>query len=247
MPFSPVAGGSVPHPAKERMPAGAAAVIIPGMASFVRGLRLPAFAALAFALAGATPACAEGVEPRSLPWLLSRSDLVIAGRVLRVSVGLFSHTHAATLRVDGLIKGRWNRRDLEIAWNDGEFAETGYTRDARVVVFAVLGKDSAAAQTAPGISCWPVEKVAIRGKTARAAEYAYPLELLTQVPKAALGETEIVEKSMNFRVKKRKQWILIDKALPPVKPLRLRPAARKPAPKAKSAPRAGKPPRASAK
>jgi hypothetical protein len=123
------------------------------------------------------------------------------------------------VRVDGLNKGRWNRREIEVAWNDKDFEETAFKRDARVVVFAVMGKDSTFTQAAPGISCWPVERVEFNGKTARASEYAYPLDLLTQIPAAAIKATESVEKSKNFRMSKRKQWIVIDNLLPPVRPL----------------------------
>lgn len=197
-----------------------------------RGPTAAAFAALALA---AFPARAAELQPRGYPWLLSKATLVIAGTVEGVSGGLFGDGRSASIRVEGLIKGRWNRRAIEIAWNDKEFEETGYKRDQRVVVFAVLRKDSTFAQAAPGLSCWPVERVDFQGKPARAVEYAFPLDLLTQLPRGALKATETVEKSMNFRVAKRKQWILPDRLLPPVKPFILpkpRPApARKAPPK----------------
>lgn len=208
------------------MPAWVRAVIIHSMSCTpsssssypIRISLLPLLAALALAITGGAPRAAE-LQPHSYPWLMSKATLVVAGTVESVSGGLFGAGRTATVRVEGLIKGRWNRRDMEMAWNDKEFEEAGYKRDARVIVFAVMRKDSTFAQVAPGISCWPVERVEINGKPARVVAYAYPLELVTQIPAATLKTTESVEKSMNFRVAKRKQWILIDKLLPPVRPL----------------------------
>jgi hypothetical protein len=172
-------------------------------------------AALAFFCAAAG---AADLQPRAYAWLMSRSTLVIAGTVENVSGGLFGDGRTASIRVDGLIKGRWVRRAIEVAWNDKEFEETAYKRDARVVVFAVLRKDSTFEQAAPGISCWPIERIGIKGKNVRAAEYVYPLDLLTGVPASALKATESVEQAKNFRMAQRKQWILIDNLLPPVRP-----------------------------
>lgn len=195
--------------------------------------RLPsiaAFLATGFALALGSSRAAD-LQPRSYAWLMSHASLVVAGTVSGVSGGLFGDGRKATVRVSGLIKGRWNQPEVEVAWNDKDFEETGYKRDARVVVFAVMGKDSAFAQAAPGISCWPVERVDFNGKPARAVEYAYPLDLITQIPASALKATESVETSKNFRMAKRKQWILIDNLLPPVRPLVLS----RPKPASKSA------------
>lgn len=205
------------------MPVRSRAVIIATMlrvdskarAHFPRPRILPLFAA--FALAAGVSRAAD-LQPRSYAWLMSHASLVVAGTVASVSGGLFGDGRRAALHVDGLIKGRWNRGELEVAWNDKDFEETAYKRDARVVVFAVMGKDSTFAQAAAGISCWPVERVDFNGKSARAVEYAYPLDLLTQIPASSIKATESVEKSKNFRVAKRKQWILVDTLLPPVKP-----------------------------
>lgn len=180
--------------------------------------RLSAFFLVMLTLAAGAARAAD-LQPRSYAWLMSHAGLVVAGTVANVSGGLFGDGRRATVRVEGLIKGRWNRSEMEVAWNDKDFEETAYKRDARVVVFAVMGKDSVFAQAAPGISCWPVERVEFHGLTARAVEYAYPMDLLTQIPAAAIKATESVEKSKNFRVAKRKQWIVIEKLLPPVRPL----------------------------
>ena len=214
------------------------AVIIPSMGSLLRHTAACFAALLAFA---AAPRAGE-VQPRSHAWLLSHATLVVAGTVESVSSGLFGDGRSATIRVDGLVKGRWNRREIRIAWNDKEFEETAYQKDNRVVVFAVLRKDSSFSQAAPGVSCWPVERAQIGGKASRAVEYAYPLDLLTDIPAAALKTTESVEKSMNFRMAQRKQWILVEKALPPIRPFVVPkpPPPRKPAAKvaAKPKPRA---------
>jgi hypothetical protein len=229
------------------MPARLDAVIIRmmlRMAAFFPAL-VPALVLAISTLASATARAAD-LQPRSYAWLMSHASLVAAGTVTSVSGGLFGDGRRATLRVDGLIKGRWNRAEMEVAWKDKDFEETAYQRDAHVVVFAVMGKDSVFSQAAAGISCWPVERVDFNGKTARAVEYAYPLDLITQIPSSAIKTTEAVEKSMNFRVAKRKQWILVDNLLPPVRPLILakpkpsrKPAAKhglKPAKSGKSAP-----------
>jgi hypothetical protein len=212
------------------------AVIIPMMPRFPT----PSAILLALLAALGSPFAAD-LQPRSYAWLMSHAGLVVAGRVANVSGGLFGDGRRATLHVDGLIKGRWNRSELEVAWNDKEFEETAYKSDARVVVFALMRKDSTFAQAAPGISCWPVERVDFGGKSARAVEYAYPLDLITQIPASAIKATESVEKSRNFRVAKRKQWIIPDNLLPPVRPLVL--AGPKPPRKAasKRASKRGKP------
>ncbi len=224
------------------MPGRVRAVIIPDMPSLPAVLCI---AALAFAGPDTFAAQAPGAEthsadlqPRAYPWLMSRATLVLAGTVENVSGGLFGDGRTATIRVEGLVKGRWNRQEIQIAWNDKDFEETGYKRDARVVVFGVLRKDSTFAQASPGISCWPVEKVDIHGKAARAVEYAFPLDLLTGVPAAALKTTESVEQSKNFRMAQRKQWILIDNLLPPVRPFVL---PKPPPPRKPAAKRAAKP------
>jgi len=235
------------------MPTRREAAIIPIMVHFPlqRGTRsgfpiprsfrsIPFFTALllaTFALASRTPRAAD-LQPRSYAWLMSHATLVVAGTVTSVSGGLFGDGRRAEIRVDGLIKGRWNRRELEIGWSDKDFEETAYKRDARVIVFAVMGKDSLLSQPAPGISCWPVERIDFNDKAAKAVEYVYPLDLITQIPASAIKATESVEKSMNFRVAKRKQWILIDNLLPPVRPLIL--AVPKP-PGKRSSNRAAKP------
>jgi hypothetical protein len=64
------------------------------------------------------------------------------------------------------------------------------------------------------------------------------MDLLTGIPASALRETEVMEKSMNFQMAKRKQWLVADNLLPAAKPLVLpKPAAPKAAKKPASAPR----------
>lgn len=213
------------------MPGRARAVIIPGMGSLRRSI---AAALLSFAAARA-----GDLQPRSHAWLMSRATLVFAGTVESVSGGLFGDGRSASIRVDGIIKGRWVRRDLTVTWNDKEFEETAYKRDNRVVVFAVLRKDSTFSQAAPAVSCWPVERVDFSGKAARAVEYVFPLDLLTDIPARSLKTTESVEQSKNFRMAQRKQWILVDNLLPPVRPFVVPkpPPPRKPAAKRASKPK----------
>ena len=201
----------------------------------------------AFSIAVSFSAClsaAADLQPRSYPYLLSHATVAAQGTVKSVSTGFMSDGRKAVIDVDGLYKGKVFSKELEISWNDKEFEETAYKDHAPVVVFAVLGKDSAWTQVAPGISCWPVERIALKGKQVRAVEYAYPMDLLTEVPPSVLRETDAVEKSMNFQVAKRKKWILPDQLLPPVKAVVLpkprpkpapKPPAKKPAPKAKPA------------
>lgn len=174
---------------------------------------------LAALVACAAPLGAAELLPRSYAWLLAHSTLVAVGEVESVSAGIFGDGRKATLRVDALIKGKLRKQFLEIAWNDKEYEEAAYKRDARVVVFAVMKKDSTFVQAAPGISCWAMEPVVVKGKTLRGVEYTYPMDLLTGIPASALRETEVVEKSMNFQMAKRKQWIVADNLLPVAKPL----------------------------
>ncbi|HKP94508.1 MAG TPA: hypothetical protein VJ385_02005 [Fibrobacteria bacterium] len=192
---------------------------------------------LLFLCLAASLAAAADLQPRSYAYLLSRATVVAAGKVASVSAGFMSDGRKAVVELDGLIKGRLRTREIEVAWNDKEFEETAYRNDARVLLFLTMAKDSTWSQVSPGISCWPVEKIELKGKRVRAVEYAYPMDLVTEVPAASLRETEAVEKSMNFRVSKRKQWILTDLLLPPVKPLALpKPAPAKPAKPSKAKP-----------
>jgi hypothetical protein len=190
---------------------------------------------LSFPLLAALAHAAD-LRPRSYAYLLSHASLVAVGKVESVSMGFMSEGRKAVVAVDGLIKGKLRTRTVEVAWNDKEFEETAFKGDARVVVFltrASKAEDAPWSQVSPGISCWPVEQIALKGGQVRAVEYAYPMDLITGVPAASLGETETVEKSMNFRVSKRKQWILTDRLLPPAKPFvpPKAPAPRKAAPK----------------
>jgi hypothetical protein len=196
-------------------------------------MRIPPFLLIPLLAAAAH---AGDLQPRSYAYLLSHSSLVAVGKVESVSMGFMSESRKAVVAVDGLIKGKLRSRTVEVAWSDKEFEETAFKGDAHVVVFltrASKAEDAPWSQVSPGISCWPVEKIALKGKQVRAVEYAYPMDLITGVPEASLGETEAVEKSMNFQVSKRKQWILTDRLLPPVKPLVLpkEPAAKKAAAK----------------
>ena len=158
--------------------------------------------------------------PMSPRWARSRG----------VSSGFLSKGRKAVVQVDGLYKGKVFAKEIEVHWDDKEFEETAFKDDGKVVVFLSKRKDTTYSLIAPGISCWPVERVAINGKPVRAVEYAYPMDLMTDVPSSAIRETEELEKSMNFQVTKRKQWILADKLLPPVRPVVL-PKPPKPKPK----------------
>ena len=199
------------------------------------------FAASAFNLMFACAAVfAADLQPRSYSWLLSHADVVAVGTVDGVSAGFMSDGRKATIKVNGLIKGKIYQQPIEVSWNDKEFEETAYKDDSAVVVFLDMKKDTTYAQVSPGISCWPVEKVIFKGKPQRAVEYAYPMDLLTEVPASALKETETVEKSMNFQVAKRKQWILADALLPPAHAVVL-PKPPKPKPVAKAMPKPPKP------
>jgi hypothetical protein len=202
---------------------------------------LPVLAALAPA-----SGWSADLQPRSYTWLLSHADVVALGTVDGISSGFMSDGRKATLNVTGLIKGKIYKQPIEVVWNDKEFEETAYKDDSSVVVFLDMKKDTTYAQVSPGISCWPVERVVFKGKAQRAVEYAYPMDLLTEVPPSALKETETVEKSMNFQVAKRKQWIVADLLLPPAHAVVL-PKPPKPKPVAKAKPKAVKPVKTAAK
>jgi hypothetical protein len=178
--------------------------------------------------AAAAPASAADLQPRSYPYLLSHAEVVAVGKVESVSSGFMTESRNAKVVVEGFIKGKLPAGELKVVWDDKEFHETAFQRDARVVLFVSQGRDSTWWQVSPGISCWPVEKIEWKGKRTRAVEYAYPMDLLTEIPASALAETQATEKSMNFQMAKRKRWILTDALLPPVKPLM--PMKPKPAP-----------------
>jgi hypothetical protein len=203
--------------------------------------------ALGLALAIAFPSFpsrAQGAEmqPRSYAYLLSHAHVAAVGTVTGVSSGFLSEGRKARIEVDGLYKGKIFAKEIEVHWDDKEFEETAMKNKGKVVVFLSLRKDTTYSLIAPGISCWPVERVAINGKPVRAVEYAYPMDLMTDVPSSALRETEELEKSMNFQVTKRKQWILADKLLPPLRPVVLP----KPKPKPKVAAKSPAKPKAKA-
>jgi hypothetical protein len=177
------------------------------------------------------PSFSADLQPRSYAYLLTHASLVAVGRVESVSTGFLSEGRKATVEVEGLIKGRLRKKEIDIVWNDTDHEETAFKKDTKVVVFLTMNRDSTYTQVSPGISCWPIEKIGYKGKQLRAVEYAYPMDLLTGVPASSMRETEEVEKSMNFQVAKRKKWILADMVLPPSKPLVL-PKAAKPKPPA---------------
>jgi hypothetical protein len=183
-----------------------------------------ALSLLTFPLLAGAPAKAPMAElkPRSYAFLIGRSSAVAAGTVTSVSMGLMSDHRKAIVEVDGLFKGRLRKKLIEVSWNDLEFEETAYQDGARVILFLSLLKDSTYAQVSPGISCWPVEKISLQGRTARAVEYGFPLDLITGLPSGVMKETSEVEKSLNFQVPKRKKWILVDKLLPPLRPWKTR-------------------------
>jgi hypothetical protein len=196
--------------------------------------------AFALVFASVAPrAFAAELQPRSYAYLLSHAHVAAVGTVTGVSSGFLSEGRKAMIEVDGLYKGRIFAKEIEVHWNDKEFEETAFKNKGKVVVFLSMRKDTTYALIAPGISGWPLERVAINGKPVRAVEYAYPMDLMTDVPASALRETEELEKSMNFQVTKRKQWILADQLLPPLRPVVLpkpKAVAKSPAkPKAKSA------------
>ncbi len=198
-------------------------------------------------------ALAAEMQPRSYAYLLSHAHVAAVGTVTGVSSGFLSEGRKAMIEVDGLYKGRIFAKEIEVHWNDKEFEETALRNKAKVIVFLSVRKDSTYSLIAPGISCWPVERLAINGKPVQAVEYAYPMDLMTDVPASAIRETEELEKSMNFQVTKRKQWILADRLLPPMRPVVLpkpkpKMAAKSPAkPKAKAAKAANPASKATAK
>ena len=182
----------------------------------VVGIVLPL---LAFpAPAGAPPrgATAE-LKPRSYAFLFGRANAVVAGTLVSVSTGLMSNGRRAVLEVEGTFKGRLRMRRIEVSWSDEDFEESAYKDGVRVVLFLIMRRDSTFAQVSPGISCWPVEKISLRGRQVKAVEYGFPLDLVTGLPPGVMKTTEVVEKSLNFQVPKRKKWILVDKLLPPMR------------------------------
>ena len=88
----------------------------------------------------------------------------------------------------------------------------------RVILFLVMRKDGSFAQVSPGVSCWPVQKVNIRGRQVRAVEYAFPRDLITGLPRGVFGETETVDKTGRAQIPQRVKWIMADKLLPPMRP-----------------------------
>lgn len=176
----------------------------------------------------AVPSPAAELKPYTYSALFSRAKLVVAGTVENVSLGLLSDGRKARVRIEGLFKGRIPVRDIDVAWKDEDHKETCYADGARVVLFLIMREDSVYAQAAPGVSCWTVEKEAFgSGKPVRAVSYEFPLDLVTGIPKGAMRETKVVEKSRDFQVPKRKKWILVDALLPSLKPWRPSRAARK--------------------
>jgi hypothetical protein len=180
-----------------------------GMASLILA------AALALAV---IPVSAADLAPVTYSSLFSRSRLVAYGTVTGVSSGLFSDGRKAKVEVEGLYKGRLWKKDIEVVWKDEDHPEAGFTDGAKVILFLNMRKDSTFAQTGPGVSCWPVEMTAFKsGRPVKAVSYEFPLDLVSGIPKGAIRETEVVEKSLNFQVPKRKRWILVDALLPHMK------------------------------
>ena len=108
--------------------------------------------------------------------------------------------------MEGLYKGRLHVNAIEVAWKDEEHRESCFEDGAQVILFLDRRADSSFAQSAPGISCWKVEKVAFGpGRPAKAVSYEFPLDLIAGIPKGAIREAEVVEKSLNFQVPKRKR------------------------------------------
>lgn len=178
-----------------------------------------AFAAVLSLLLSAVPAPAAELKPSTYSNLFSRAKVVASGTVASVSTGLFSEGRKARVKVDGLYKGRLPRNEIEVYWKDEEHKEACYQDGAKVVLFLVMRKDSTFVQAAPGISCWQVEKVSFAsGRPMKAVSYEFPLDLVSGIPKGATRETEVVEKSLNFQVPKRKRWIMVDALLPHLKP-----------------------------
>ena len=212
--------------------------MIPDMPS-ARRMAVPALL-LALGLILPPAAASAELRPSTYSSLFSRAQVVAYGTVVSVSTGFLSDGRKARIEVEGLYKGRVPMKTIEVAWKDGEHAETGYADGARVILFLVMRKDSAFAQVAPGISCWPVEKAAFgSGRAAKAVSYEFPLDLLSGIPKGATRETEVVEKSLNFQVPKRKKWILVDALLPPMKAWKAPKPPRKPRAKRRQSPVGG--------
>lgn len=191
----------------------------------IRGMTIPAFgfvlsllSAILIPSAAAAPAPVE-LKPSTYSALFSKARVVIAGTVTGVSTGFLSDGRKARIEVEGLYKGRLRNKEIEVVWKDEEHKETGYVDGARVVLFLTMRKDSTFVQAAPGISCWPVETVAFgSGRPVKAVSYEFPLDLVSGIPKGATRETEVVEKSLNFQVPKRKKWIVVEALMPPLKP-----------------------------
>lgn len=176
---------------------------------------------LLLGLALAIPTPADDLRPSTYSGLFSKSKFVVAGTVTGVSSGFLTEGRKAKIEVDGLYKGRLRHKHIEVMWKDEEHPEAGYVDGAKVVLFLVMRRDSIFVQVGPGVSCWPVEKVAFgSGRPVRAVSYEFPLDLISGVPKGATRETEVVEKSLNFQVPKRKKWILVDALLPQMKPFK---------------------------
>jgi hypothetical protein len=167
------------------------------------------------------PAAAAGsaeLKPSTYSSLFSRAQVVAYGTVTSVSTGFLSDGRRAVIELEGLHKGRAPRREIKVLWKDEEHKEACYEDGAKVIVFLIMRKDSAFAQVGPGISCWPVDKMAFgSGRPVSAVSYEFPLDLVSGIPKGATRETEVVEKSLNFKVPKRKRWIVVDALLPHMK------------------------------
>jgi hypothetical protein len=177
-----------------------------------------ALPALLLSLGLSLPSPAAELKPSTYSSLFSRAKVVAYGKVTSVSTGFLSDGRKAEIEVEGVYKGRVPMKEIKVSWKDEEHPEAGYVDGAKVIVFLVMRKDSTFAQVGPGVSCWPVEKVSLgSGRLVSAVSYEFPLDLLSGIPKGATRETEVVEKSLNFQVPKRKKWILVDALLPPMK------------------------------
>jgi hypothetical protein len=188
----------------------------------------------------AAPAGSAELRPSTYSNLFSRAKVVAYGKVTSVSTGFLSDGRQAGIEVEGLHKGRAPGKGIKVSWNDVEHKETCYEDGARVIVFLIMRKDSTFAQVAPGVSCWSVEKVAFgSGRPVSAVSYEFPLDLVSGIPKGATRETEVVEKSLNFQVPKRKKWILVDALLPPMKAWKPPKTPRKPKVKPRKSPVGG--------
>lgn len=191
----------------------------------IRGITIPAFgfvlslvSAILIQSPNAAPAPAE-LRPSTYSALFSKAKVVVAGTVTGVSLGFLSDGRKATVEVEGLYKGRLRKKEIEVVWKDEVHKETGYADGAKVILFLIMRKDSTFAQAAPGLSCWPVETMDFgSGRPVKTVSYGFPLDLLSGIPKGAVRETEVVEKSLNFQVPKRKKWIVVEALLPPLRP-----------------------------